>query len=191
MELGGLYKAYAYKAGNFSRVICLIANTEDHIEPESIFRLIHTSWIVTAISTTISYWSMAKESIFLTGATGTSKSPKLEDGRLSANSALLIGYIGGCVLWRLLHHKNSATFDLKILVRSPEKAKIFKEKFGIDAVVGSHRDEDKLENLAAEADYVFAIVRKTTSWSGVLLMLARIIVQPRRMLMIFRRRKLF
>lgn len=67
------------------------------------------------------------------------------------------------MLWRLLHHKNSANFELKILVRSPEKAKIFKEKFGIDAVVGSHRDEDKLEKLAAEADYVFAIVRKTTS----------------------------
>lgn len=138
-----------------------VANTEEHIEPDSIFHPTLTSWTVTAISTNRIHWSMAKETIFLTGATGTSKSPK--DGRLSANSVSSIGYIGGCVLWRLLHHKNSANFDLKILVRSPEKAKIFNEKFGIDAVVGSHRDEDKLEKLAAEADYVFAIVRKTTS----------------------------
>lgn len=69
------------------------------------------------------------------------------------------GYIGGSVLWRLLHHKDAANFNLKVLVRSAEKAKIFSEKFGIDAIVGSYQEEDKLENLAAEADYVFAIVR--------------------------------
>ena len=47
---------------------------------------------------------------------------------------------------------------MKILVRDPVKARTFKEKFGIDAVVGSHKDVDKLETLTSEADYIFAIV---------------------------------
>lgn len=62
------------------------------------------------------------------------------------------------MLWRLLQHKDAADFKLTVLVRSAEKAKLFKEKFGIDATVGSYQEEDKLEALAAEADYVIATV---------------------------------
>ena len=68
------------------------------------------------------------------------------------------GYIGGTVLWRLVQHKDNANFNLKTIVRKAEKARIFKEKFGVDAIVGSHEDEAKLESLASEADYIFAIV---------------------------------
>ena len=68
------------------------------------------------------------------------------------------GYIGGTVLWRLVQHKDAANFNLKTIVRKAEKARIFKEKFGIDAIEGSHEDEVKLESLASEADYIFAIV---------------------------------
>ena len=44
-----------------------------------------------------------------------------------------------------------------MLVRSAEKAKLL-ENFNVRAVVGSLADLDKLESLAAEADYVFNIV---------------------------------
>jgi len=74
-----------------------------------------------------------KLNIFLTGATG---------------------YVGGSILYRLLNHKDAATFDIIILVRSPEKAKAF-EKYGVTAIVGSYSELDKLEDLSAQADYVF------------------------------------
>ncbi|KAI5122914.1 hypothetical protein M0805_007592 [Coniferiporia weirii] len=77
---------------------------------------------------------MSKQTIFLTGATG---------------------YIGGTVLWRLLHHEDARNFIFKVLVRSEEKAKLLTTLFGVVAVVGSHADEDKLESLADEADYIF------------------------------------
>lgn len=77
---------------------------------------------------------------------------------LTPRIRLDVGYIGGSVLWRLLQHKDAADFKLTVLVRSAEKAKLFKEKFGIDATVGSYEEEDKLEALAAEADYVIATV---------------------------------
>ncbi|EJD06861.1 NAD-binding protein [Fomitiporia mediterranea MF3/22] len=76
-----------------------------------------------------------KQVIFLTGATG---------------------YIGGSVLWRLLNHKDAKNFDIKVLVRDPAKAKLLQEKFGLEAVVGSHSDSDKVESLAQQADYVIA-----------------------------------
>ncbi|KAI5122915.1 hypothetical protein M0805_007593 [Coniferiporia weirii] len=79
---------------------------------------------------------MSKQTIFLTGATG---------------------YIGGTVLWRLLHHEDASKFVLKVLVRSEEKAKLLTTLFGVVVVVGSHADEDKLESLTDEADYIFAI----------------------------------
>ncbi|EJD06860.1 NAD-binding protein [Fomitiporia mediterranea MF3/22] len=74
-----------------------------------------------------------KQTIFLTGATG---------------------YIGGSVLWRLLNHKDAKNFHFKVLVRDPAKAKLLQEKFGVEAVVGSHSDADKVETLAHEADCV-------------------------------------
>ena len=62
------------------------------------------------------------------------------------------------MLWRLLHHKDVDNFAFKTIVRDAKKAAIFKDHLGIDAIVGSHKDEGLLESLASEADYVFAIV---------------------------------
>ncbi|OSC98275.1 NAD-P-binding protein [Trametes coccinea BRFM310] len=78
--------------------------------------------------------SAAKTSIFLTGATG---------------------YIGGAVLQKLLQHPNASTFDITVLVRNAEKAKILESKFGVKVVVGTHQELDKLESLAENADVVF------------------------------------
>ena len=69
-----------------------------------------------------------------------------------------LGYIGGSVLWRLLHHKDAKNFTLKALVRNPEKAKLLRDKFGVETVVGSHADANKIEELAAESDVVISTV---------------------------------
>ncbi|KAI9061107.1 NAD-P-binding protein [Trametes sanguinea] len=78
--------------------------------------------------------SAEKTPIFLTGATG---------------------YIGGSVLERLLKHPSANTFDITVIVRNAEKAKILESKFGVKAVVGTHQDLDKLETLAENAHVVF------------------------------------
>ncbi|RPD75004.1 NAD-P-binding protein [Lentinus tigrinus ALCF2SS1-7] len=75
-----------------------------------------------------------KTPIFLTGATG---------------------YIGGSVLIRLLEHPSAETFDITVLVRSAEKAKILETQFGVKAVVGTHQDLDKIESLVENAHVVF------------------------------------
>ncbi|RPD59610.1 NAD-P-binding protein [Lentinus tigrinus ALCF2SS1-6] len=78
--------------------------------------------------------STAKTPIFLTGATG---------------------YIGGSVLVRLLEHPSAETFDITVLVRSAEKAKILESQFGVKAVVGTHQDLNKIESLVENAHVVF------------------------------------
>ncbi|KAI0331860.1 NAD-P-binding protein [Cubamyces sp. BRFM 1775] len=78
--------------------------------------------------------SANKTPIFLTGATG---------------------YIGGSVLERLLKHPSANTFDITVIVRNAEKAKILESKFGVKVVVGTHQDLDKLETLAENAHVVF------------------------------------
>ncbi|KAI0661778.1 NAD-P-binding protein [Cubamyces menziesii] len=78
--------------------------------------------------------SANKTPIFLTGATG---------------------YIGGAVLERLLRHPSANTFDITVLVRNVEKAKILESKFPVKVVVGTHQDLDKLENLAENSHVVF------------------------------------
>ncbi|KAI0360218.1 NAD-P-binding protein [Trametes cingulata] len=78
--------------------------------------------------------SANKTPIFLTGATG---------------------YIGGSVLERLLKHPSANTFDISVIVRNPEKAKILESKFGVNVVVGNHQELDKLESLAENAHVVF------------------------------------
>ncbi|OSD07456.1 NAD-P-binding protein [Trametes coccinea BRFM310] len=80
--------------------------------------------------------SAAKTTIFLTGATG---------------------YIGATVLQRLLQHPNAARFELTALVRSPEKARILAEEYGVRAVVGSNAELEKLTQLAEGADIVLNI----------------------------------
>ena len=67
------------------------------------------------------------------------------------------GYIGGSVLTRLLEHSNVNSFQITTLVRSPEKAEKLKS-LGVNAVVGSLLELDKVKKLASEADVVFATV---------------------------------
>ncbi|TFK49795.1 NAD(P)-binding protein [Heliocybe sulcata] len=77
----------------------------------------------------------SKTNIFLTGATG---------------------YLGGSVLQRLLSHSEASSFEITVLVRNAEKAKLL-ETFGVKALLGSHSDLDKLETAAASSDVVFTI----------------------------------
>jgi len=77
----------------------------------------------------------SKTNIFITGATG---------------------YIGGSVLLRLLDHPKADTFHITALVRSEGKAAKLRT-LGIDTVIGSLSESDKLEKLASEADLVFSI----------------------------------
>ncbi|KAF8807004.1 NAD(P)-binding protein [Phlegmacium glaucopus] len=78
---------------------------------------------------------MTKTNIFLTGATG---------------------YIGGTVLSRFLKHPDVGSFNITVLVRSPEKAEKLKA-FGVNPVVGSHSDTSLMENLTAQTDVVIAV----------------------------------
>ena len=68
------------------------------------------------------------------------------------------GYVGGAVLVRLLRHPKATTFDITTIVRSADKAKILQDKFGVNAVVGSFHEFDKLASLAEMAHIVFHIV---------------------------------
>ncbi|KAG6884879.1 hypothetical protein C0993_007544 [Termitomyces sp. T159_Od127] len=65
------------------------------------------------------------------------------------------GYIGGSVLTRLLSHKLSDTLRITALVRDATKAMKFRA-FGVNAVLGSNSDLVLLQQLAANADVVFA-----------------------------------
>lgn len=76
--------------------------------------------------------------------------------RLSLNYAY-VGYIGGSVLAGLLAHPNASTFDITVLVRSPEKAEKLKA-FGVNPIVGSLKDTALLEDLTSKAQVVFACV---------------------------------
>ena len=70
----------------------------------------------------------------------------------------LKGYIGGTVLLRFLNHPDASSFNITVLVRSPEKAEKLKA-FGVNPVVGSHSDTPLVEGLTAQADVVIAVVR--------------------------------
>ncbi|KAI9463255.1 hypothetical protein BJY52DRAFT_1350476 [Lactarius psammicola] len=73
-----------------------------------------------------------KTHIFITGATG---------------------YIGGSVLQRLLDHPKTDTFEITALARNADKAKLL-NTLGIDTVVTSLSDLDKLTELAAASDVI-------------------------------------
>ncbi|GLB40152.1 putative NAD-P-binding protein [Lyophyllum shimeji] len=66
------------------------------------------------------------------------------------------GYIGGSVLSRFLDRPDFGHLNITALVRSPEKAEKVKT-LGISVVVGSHKDDELVEKLAAEADVVIAM----------------------------------
>ena len=63
------------------------------------------------------------------------------------------------MLARLLEHPSAKTFSITAITRSPPRAKILQDKFGIKAVVGSTNDEELVAKLASEAHYVFSMVR--------------------------------
>lgn len=65
------------------------------------------------------------------------------------------GYIGGSVLTRLLDHPRASSFKITAIVRSSAKASLL-EKYGIQTIIGSHDESDKVEPAAAEADIIFA-----------------------------------
>ena len=56
----------------------------------------------------------------------------------------------------------SKEFIVRALVRDPTKAKVFKEQFGVEAIVGSHSDKALLEREAETADFVITTVRSLT-----------------------------
>ncbi|PIL35407.1 hypothetical protein GSI_02133 [Ganoderma sinense ZZ0214-1] len=67
------------------------------------------------------------------------------------------GYIGGAVLARLLNHPNRDNFQITALVRNPEKARILNTRFGVNAVLGSHHERDKIERLVEDNHVIFHV----------------------------------
>ncbi|KDQ57353.1 hypothetical protein JAAARDRAFT_293117 [Jaapia argillacea MUCL 33604] len=92
--------------------------------------------------------------IFLTGATGKLL-PYFHYIHYNVDFILIPGYIGGTILTRLLSHPKFNTFKITVLVRDQAKAKRL-ETLNITAEVGSHSDLARLEELASNADVVFA-----------------------------------
>ncbi len=69
------------------------------------------------------------------------------------------GYMGSTVLTRLINHPKKDTFEVTVLVRSEEKAKIL-ESFGVKTVIGSIKDTALVEKLAEQAHVLFNIVSR-------------------------------
>ncbi|KAF8907377.1 NAD-binding protein [Gymnopilus junonius] len=66
------------------------------------------------------------------------------------------GFIGGSVLKNFLNHPDFSSFNITVLVRSPEKADKLK-KLGVNPVLGSHDEEKVMVDVAAENDVVIAM----------------------------------
>jgi nucleoside-diphosphate-sugar epimerase len=103
--------------------------------------------------------SMGKEilNIFLTGATGN-ESIILFYIHSVHRLQVCTGYIGGAVLTKLLKHPEASSFKITAIVRSSDKASLL-EKHGVQPLIGSHDDPDKVIPAAAEADVIFTTVR--------------------------------
>jgi D-arabinose 1-dehydrogenase-like Zn-dependent alcohol dehydrogenase len=93
--------------------------------------------------------------IFFTGATGMYV--LLYSGPSGVLTRPALGYIGGSVLQRLLAHPKRDTFEITALVRSPDKAKLL-NTFGVNTVVASLSDHDRLTELAAASNVVIQTV---------------------------------
>src|ERR1700678_1300926 len=86
-----------------------------------------------------------KTNIFLTGATGKFTTPRhLCPPEADCAPRKHEGYIGGSVLSRFLKHPDASSFNITVLVRSPEKAEKLKA-FEVNPVVGSHSDTPLVE----------------------------------------------
>jgi hypothetical protein len=68
-----------------------------------------------------------------------------------------LGYIGGSVLQRLLDHPKRDTFEITALVRNADKAKLL-NTLGVNTIVASLSDLDKLADFAAASDVVIHTV---------------------------------
>lgn len=101
--------------------------------------------------------SASKTHILLLGATGETQNPLWH---IPTESTRKQGYIGGTLLQRLIAHPSASTFDITILIRNPDKAKIIESAFGnrVKPVVGHHGELDKIESLAESAHIVINVV---------------------------------
>ncbi|KAL0564750.1 hypothetical protein V5O48_017288, partial [Marasmius crinis-equi] len=68
----------------------------------------------------------------------------------------ITGYIGGAVVNRFLARPDASSFDIRAIVRSPEKAEKLKA-FGITPIVGSHNDENVMLKAASEVDVIITM----------------------------------
>jgi len=69
------------------------------------------------------------------------------------HSECATGYIGGTVLQKLLEHVDRDSFKITALIRDEEKATKLKT-FGVNPIIGSLDDLDKLERSSSDADVV-------------------------------------
>ncbi|KAF5350242.1 hypothetical protein D9758_007831 [Tetrapyrgos nigripes] len=67
----------------------------------------------------------------------------------------ITGYIGGSVFCRLMKRPDFSSFDIRAIVRSPEKAEKLKA-FGVTPIVGSHSDIALMTKACSEVDVVIA-----------------------------------
>ncbi|KAF5346667.1 hypothetical protein D9758_013214 [Tetrapyrgos nigripes] len=78
---------------------------------------------------------------------------------MSSRTKILVtgatGYIGGSILSRFLSRPDFAAFDIRVLVRSPEKAKKL-EALGFKSIIGSHTDKAVMVKAVSEVDVVIA-----------------------------------
>ena len=58
----------------------------------------------------------------------------------------------------MLNHQNAKSHDITVLVRSDEKAKVLREKFGVKTAIGNISDSDFVEKTVSNAHVVFQIV---------------------------------
>ncbi|THU82132.1 NAD-binding protein [Dendrothele bispora CBS 962.96] len=80
---------------------------------------------------------------------------------MSTKTKILItgatGYIGGSILTRLLQRSDLSQFDIRVLIRSAEKARKLEDLgLGLKPVMGSHTDESVMVKATSEVDVVIA-----------------------------------
>ncbi len=62
------------------------------------------------------------------------------------------------MLTRFLQRPDFTSFDIRVVVRSSEKAERLRKEFGVTPIVGSHDDLELMEKAAQEVDVVIAMV---------------------------------
>jgi len=100
-----------------------------------------------------------KTHIFIAGATGMLLYlyPNLVKSLSDFGNPGISGYIGGTVLQRILAHPKRDTFEITALVRNADKAKLL-NTLGVNTVVASLSDFDKVAEVSANSDVVINLV---------------------------------